>query len=146
MPDGEIFTGPIEDSAEGTIAFSFPAFYAGREATGVKLTFKKGKVVKATAAKGENVLTSLLDTDPGARRIGELAIGTNYGIDRFTRNTLFDEKIGGTVHMALGASIPESGGVNESGIHWDIVTDMRDGGLIYADGKVIYRNGKFVIK
>jgi aminopeptidase len=146
MPDGEIFTGPIEDTAEGTIAFSFPAFYAGREATGVKLTFKKGKVVKATAAKGENVLTSLLDTDPGARRVGEVAIGTNYGIDRFTRNTLFDEKIGGTVHMALGASLPESGGVNESGIHWDIVTDMRDGGLIYADGKVIYRNGKFVIK
>jgi len=146
MPDGEIFTGPIEDTAEGTIAFSFPAFYAGREAAGVKLTFKKGKVVKAAATKNEEFLKAMLDTDAGARRIGEIAIGTNYGIDRFTRNTLFDEKIGGTVHMALGASLPESGGVNESGIHWDIVTDMRDGGLIYADGKVIHRNGKFVIK
>jgi aminopeptidase len=146
MPDGEIFTGPIEDTAEGTIAFSFPAFYMGREAAGVKLTFKKGLVVKASATKGEKFLKTMLDTDPGARRIGELAIGTNYAIDRFTRNTLFDEKIGGTIHMALGASLPESGGVNESGIHWDIVTDMRDGGLIYADGKVIYRNGKFLMK
>jgi len=146
MPDGEIFTGPIEDTAEGTIAFSFPGFYMGREAQGVKLTFQKGRVVKAAASKGESFLKSMLDSDAGARRIGEIAIGTNYGIDRFTKNTLFDEKIGGTVHMALGASLPESGGVNQSGIHWDIVTDMRKGGLIYADGRVIYRNGRFVIK
>ena len=145
MPDGEIFTGPIEDSVEGTILFSFPAFYYGREAHDVELTFKKGKVTRATAAKGADVLKSMLDTDEGARRVGEFAIGTNYAIQQFTRNTLFDEKIGGTVHVAVGSSIPESGGVNESGIHWDMVTDMRDGGRIYADGKVVYKDGDFVI-
>lgn len=145
MPDGEIFTGPIEDSVEGTMSFSFPAFYYGREAQGVELTFKKGRVTKATAAKGQDVLEQMLDTDEGARRVGEFAVGTNYAIQRFTRNTLFDEKIGGTVHMAVGSSIPESGGVNESGIHWDMVTDMRDGGRIYADGKVIYKDGQFTI-
>jgi aminopeptidase len=143
MPDGEIFTGPIEDSVEGTIAFSFPAYYMGREALGVKLAFKKGKVVKASASKGEDYLLAMLDSDEGARRVGEFAIGTNYGIQKFTRNTLFDEKIGGTIHMAVGASLPESGGVNQSGVHWDMVTDMRDGGAIYADGKVIYKDGKF---
>ncbi len=146
MPDGEIFTGPIEDSVEGKIAFSFPACYAGREVHGVRLTFKKGKVVKAAADKGEDFLHAMLDTDEGARRIGEFAIGTNYNIQKFTKNTLFDEKIGGTIHMALGASLPESGGVNESGIHWDIVNDLRSGGTIYADGKVIHKDGKFVLK
>jgi aminopeptidase len=145
MPDGEIFTGPIEDSVEGTISFSFPAFYYGREALSVALTFRKGKVVKATADKGADFLKSMLDTDEGARRVGEFAVGTNYAIQEFTRNTLFDEKIGGTVHMAVGSSIPESRGVNESGIHWDMVTDMRDGGRIYADGKIVYRNGQFAI-
>jgi aminopeptidase len=146
MPDGEIFTGPIEDSVEGTVSFSFPAYYAGREADGVALTFKKGKVVKATATKNQDFLTAMLDSDDGARRIGEFAIGTNYSIQKFTRNTLFDEKIGGTFHMALGASIPESGGLNQSGVHWDIVNDMRQDGKIYADGKVIYKDGKFVIE
>ncbi|MCD4691032.1 aminopeptidase, partial [bacterium] len=145
MPDGEIFTGPIEDSIEGKIAFSFPACYAGREVHGVRLTFKKGKVVKASAEKGEDFLLAMLDTDEGSRHIGEFAIGTNYNIQRFTKNTLFDEKIGGTMHMALGASLPESGGVNESGIHWDIVNDMRDGGTIYGDGKIIHKDGKFVL-
>jgi aminopeptidase len=145
MPDGEIFTGPVEDSVEGTISFSFPAFYYGREAEGVKLTFKKGKVVKAVASKNQEFLEAMLRTDDGAKRVGEFAIGTNYSVQKFTRNTLFDEKIGGTVHMAVGASIPESGGVNESGIHWDMVTDMRDGGKIYADGKIVYKDGKFVI-
>ncbi len=143
MPDGEIFTGPIEDSVEGKISFSFPACYAGREVHGVTLTFKKGKVVKATADKGEDFLLATLDTDEGARRVGEFAIGTNYSIQTFTKNTLFDEKIGGTMHMAVGASLPESGGTNQSGVHWDMVNDMRDGGVIYADGKVIYRDGKF---
>ncbi len=146
MPDGEIFTGPIEDSVEGRISFSFPACYAGREAHGVTLTFKKGRVVKATADKGEDFLLATLDTDKGARRVGEFAIGTNYSIQKFTKNTLFDEKIGGTMHMAVGASLPESGGTNESGVHWDMVNDMRDGGVIYADGKVIYRDGRFVLK
>ncbi|MBD3368607.1 MAG: aminopeptidase [Candidatus Eisenbacteria bacterium] len=143
MPDGEIFTGPVEDSVEGTISFSYPAFYFGREAHGVQLTFKKGRVTKAKAAKGEDFLHAMLDSDEGARRIGEFAIGTNYAVQQFTRNTLFDEKIGGTVHMAVGASIPESGGVNESGVHWDMVTDMRDGGKIYADGRIVYKDGKF---
>jgi aminopeptidase len=146
MPDGEIFTGPVEDSVEGTVSFSFPAYYAGKEADGVSLTFKKGKVVKATATKNQDFLTAMLDSDEGARRVGEFAIGTNYSIQKFTRNTLFDEKIGGTFHMALGASIPESGGLNQSGVHWDIVNDMREGGTIYADGRVIYKNGKFVIE
>ena len=145
MPDGEIFTGPIEDSVEGTVSFSFPAYYSGREADGVKLTFKKGKVVKATASKNQDFLHAMLDSDEGARRVGEFAIGTNYSIQKFTKNTLFDEKIGGTFHMALGASIPESGGKNESGVHWDIVNDMRDGGKIYADGKIIYKDGAFTI-
>jgi aminopeptidase len=145
MPDGEIFTGPVEDSVEGTISFSFPAYYAGKEADGVKLTFKKGKVVKATASKNAELLHAMLDSDEGARRVGEFAIGTNYAIQKFTKNTLFDEKIGGTMHMALGASIPESGGVNESGVHWDIVNDMRTGGKIYADGKIIYKDGQFTI-
>ena len=146
MPDGEIFTGPVEDSVEGTITFSFPAYYMGKEAEGVTLTFKRGRVVKAKAAKGQDVLDAMLGTDEGARRVGEFAIGTNYAVQRFTRNTLFDEKIGGTVHLALGASIPESGGVNESGIHWDMVTDMRSGGKIYADGKLIYKDGQFRIE
>jgi aminopeptidase len=110
------------------------------------LTFKKGKVTKATAGKGQDFLRAMLDTDEGARRVGEFAIGTNYGIQEFTKNTLFDEKIGGTIHMALGASIPESGGTNESGIHWDIVNDMRKGGKIYADGKIVYKNGEFTIE
>ncbi len=145
MPDGEIFTGPVEDSVEGTISFSYPAFYYGREALGVRLTFKKGRVTKAKATKGEEFLHAMLDSDEGARRVGEFAIGTNYAVQQFTRNTLFDEKIGGTVHMAVGASIPESGGINESGVHWDMVTDMRDGGKIYADGRIVYKDGKFAI-
>ena len=101
--------------------------------------------MKATASKNEDFLNAMLDSDEGARRVGEFAIGTNYSIQKFTKNTLFDEKIGGTFHMALGASLPESGGVNQSGVHWDIVNDMRDGGKIYADGKIIYKDGKFTI-
>jgi aminopeptidase len=145
MPDGEIFTGPVEDSVEGTVSFSFPGYYSGKEADGIRLTFKKGKVVQAGATKNEDFLNTMLDSDEGARRVGEFAIGTNYAVQKFTRNTLFDEKIGGTFHMALGASIPESGGVNQSGVHWDIVNDMRNGGKIYADGKIIYKDGNFTI-
>lgn len=143
MPSGEVFTGPIEDSVEGTIAFTFPACYGGREVHDVRLTFKKGKVVKATASKGQDFLHSMLDTDEGARFVGEIAVGTNYAIQRFTKNTLFDEKIGGTIHMAVGTSYPESGGLNKSGIHWDMVADMRKGGKIYADGRIIYKDGQF---
>jgi aminopeptidase len=145
MPSGEIFTGPIEDSVEGKIAFSFPACYGGREVHDVRLTFKKGKVVKATASKGQDFLHSTLDTDDGARFVGEIAVGTNYAITQFTKNTLFDEKIGGTIHMAVGSSYPKSGGLNKSAIHWDMVTDMREGGKIYADGKIIYKDGRFTL-
>jgi len=143
MPSGEIFTGPVEDSVEGTIRFSFPACYAGREVHDVRLTFKKGKVVAAKASKGADFLEATLDTDEGARYVGEIAVGTNYSVQKFTKNTLFDEKIGGTIHMAVGASYPDSGGQNESSVHWDMVNDMRDGGKIYADGKVVYENGHF---
>lgn len=145
FPDGEIFTTPKEDAVDGHIRFSFPAFLSGREADGVELTFKEGKVVEAKARKNEAFLLSMLDTDEGSRRLGEFAIGTNYEITRFTRNTLFDEKIGGTCHLAVGASYPETGGINKSGIHWDMVCDLKKGGEIAADGKVIYKDGQFTI-
>ena len=145
FPDGEIFTTPIETSVDGAVRFSYPAFYVGREADGVQLTFKNGRVTEASATKNQEFLLAMLDTDEGSRRLGEFAIGTNYEITRFTRNTLFDEKIGGTCHMAVGASYPETGGTNRSGIHWDIVCDLKKGGTIEADGKLIYRDGKFMI-
>ncbi|XUW99999.1 MAG: aminopeptidase [Dehalogenimonas sp.] len=145
MPDGEVFTGPIEDSAEGHVYFSYPAINEGREVTGVRLWFEKGKCVKATAEKNEEYLNKILDTDPGARYLGELAIGTNEGIKNFTREILFDEKIGGSFHMALGAGIPETGAKNESAIHWDMVCDLRNGGEIIVDGELLYKNGEFVI-
>jgi aminopeptidase len=146
FPDGEVFTGPVEDSVNGHIRFSFPGIYAGKEIEDIRLEFMDGKVIKATAGKGEELLQALLDTDAGARYVGEVAVGTNFGIQQFTRNMLFDEKIGGTVHLALGASYPESGGKNESGIHWDMLCDMRDGGEIYADDQLIYKSGKFLLK
>lgn len=144
FPDGEVFTGPVEDSVEGHIRFSFPGIYAGKEIEDIRLTFKKGKVVKAEATKGEELLLALIDTDEGSRTLGEIAIGTNYGIQQFTRNMLFDEKIGGTVHAALGAAYPSTNAKNESSIHWDMLCDMRDGGKIYADGELFYENGKFL--
>lgn len=145
FPDGEIFTSPIEDSAQGTIRYTFPAVYRGREVLDVRLTFEKGKVIKAQAAKGEEFLLSMIDMDEGARYIGEFSFGTNYGIQRFTKNTLFDEKIGGTIHIALGAALPESGGKNKSALHWDMVCDLRPEGEVYADGELIFKNGKFLI-
>ncbi len=144
FPDGEIFTCPIEDSAEGTVRFTYPAYYHGREVEGVVFSFKNGVAEKAEASRNHKFLTDILDMDEGGRRIGEFAIGTNYEIKQFTRNTLFDEKIGGTFHMAMGASLPEAGGKNKSGFHWDMVCDMHEG-EITADGKIIYRNGKFEI-
>jgi len=146
MPDGEVFTGPVEDSVEGHVYFSYPAIYQGREVTGVRLWFEKGRVVKATAEKNEDFLLQMLDTDEGSRYVGEFAIGTNEGITRFTGEILFDEKINGSFHMALGASPPESGGKNESAIHWDMVCDLRDGGEIWVDDELLYQNGKFVIE
>ncbi len=145
MPDGEFFTGPVEDSVEGEIAFSFPATYGGREVAGVKFRFEGGKVVDATAERGEEFLIEMLDTDDGARRLGELGIGTNYGIATGTKEILLDEKIGGTVHMAIGASYPETGGVNDSAVHWDMVCDLRQGGSITVDGTELQRDGRFVV-
>lgn len=145
MPDGEFFTGPVEDSVNGHVAFSFPATYGGREVSGVELDFKDGKVVDAKAQQGEDFLLKMLDTDEGARRLGELGIGTNYGIATGTKEILLDEKIGGTVHMAVGMSYPETGGVNDSAIHWDLVCDLRDGGRIEVDGELLQENGEFKV-
>jgi aminopeptidase len=145
MPDGEFFTGPVEDSVEGEVSFHLPAVIGGREVSGVKLRFEAGKVVDASAERGEEYLLKLLDTDPGARRLGELGIGTNYGIDRGTREVLLDEKLGGTVHMAVGASYPESGGANESAVHTDLVCDLRLGGKLEVDGVVMQEDGRFVV-
>lgn len=145
MPDGEIFTGPVEDSAEGHIRFSYPAIYRGREVDGVHLWFEEGRAVKATASKGEDFLKQILNTDRGARYIGELGIGNNFAIDRFVKDMLFDEKIGGSIHLALGMSYKETGGKNESAIHWDILKDLRQGGEIWLDGELLQKNGKWLI-
>ena len=145
MPDGEVFTGPVEDSVEGHVYFSYPAIHGGREVTGVRLWFEHGRVVKASAEKNEAFLIQTLDTDAGARFVGEFAIGTNDAITSFTREILFDEKISGSFHIALGAGYPETGSKNESAIHWDMICDLRDGGEIWVDDKLLYRSGKFVI-
>ncbi|MEJ2149077.1 MAG: aminopeptidase [Chloroflexota bacterium] len=145
FPDGEIFTGPVRESVNGWVRFSYPAIYQSREVEGVELTFEDGKVVKATAQKGEEFLNSVLDTDEGARYLGEFAIGTNEGIQQFTRNILFDEKIGGTIHMAVGAGYPETGSKNHSAVHWDMICDMRSGGEIVVDGHLFYKDGKFQV-
>jgi aminopeptidase len=145
MPDGEFFTGPVEDSASGEVTFTYPAIYGGREVTGIKLRFEEGRVVDASADRNEKFLLEMLDTDEGARRLGELGIGANYGIDRFTKEILLDEKIGGTVHLALGMSYPETGGLNNSALHWDMVCDLRDGGRITVDGEELQVDGKFVV-
>ena len=144
MPDGEIFTGPVEPSVEGWVRFTYPAVYGGRVVEGVELTFQQGKVIKATAKKNQNFLHEMLSSDNGAVYLGEFAIGTNFGIDRFTKNILFDEKIGGTFHMALGAGYPETGSVNKSAIHWDMICDMRQDATITVDGDLFYKDGAFV--
>jgi len=145
MPDGEFFTGPVEDSAEGEITFHLPATYAGREVAGVRFRFADGKVVDASAERGEEFLIEMLDTDEGARRLGELGIGTNFGISDGTGEILLDEKIGGTVHLAVGESYPETGGVNQSAIHWDMICDLRRGGSITVDGELLQKDGEFVV-
>jgi len=144
MPDGEIFTGPVENSVNGWVRFSYPAIYAGREVEDVELHFEVGKVVQASAKKGEDLLLEMLDTDAGARYMGEFAIGTNNKIERFIKSMLFDEKLGGTIHMALGHSALGTG-ENESAIHWDMLCDMRDGGQIFVDGELFYDSGEFRI-
>ncbi len=144
MPCGEIFTGPVENTAEGFIQYSYPVCHAGREVDGIRLVFRKGKVVEATAEKNGKFLNAMLDMDDGARRLGEFGIGTNYGIQKFIKNILFDEKIGGSIHLALGQSYSETGGINRSALHWDMIKDLRQGGAIYIDGKVFQKDGKFV--
>jgi aminopeptidase len=144
FPDGEIFTGPVEDSVNGWIRFKYPAVEYGQEVTDIELWFENGKVVKEKASKNQELLTAMLETDPGARYLGEWGIGTNYGIQRFTKNMLFDEKIGGTIHFAVGAGFPESGSKNDSGIHWDMLCDMHQA-EIHVDGDLFYQNGRSVI-
>ncbi len=145
FPDGEIFTGPVEDSANGQVRFSYPACEGGREVEDVRLWFENGKVIKATAAKNEEFLLTMIDTDEGARYLGEFAFGTNQGVQRFTKNILFDEKIGGTVHMALGTGYPETGSQNRSAIHWDMICDLRQGGEVWVDGVLFAKDGRFTI-
>ncbi len=147
IPGGEFFCCPVEDSAEGAIAFTeFPAVYAGRELNGIRLRFERGRVVDASAETNEAYLIETLDSDEGARRLGELGIGCNPGITRYMRNTLFDEKIDGTVHFALGNGMPNLGGRNESRIHWDIVKDLRlPGTRIELDGEVVQQDGTWLI-
>jgi len=144
MPDGEIFTSPVETATEGEIRFSFPAIFHGRGVEDVRLRFEGGRVVHAEAGEGEDYLRSLLDMDDGARILGELAFGMNYEIDRFTRDILFDEKIGGTMHLALGASFKKVGGLNDSGLHWDMICDLRTDGEVYADGELVWKAGRFL--
>jgi aminopeptidase len=146
MPDGEVFYSPIEDTAEGVIAFTeFPAVYLGHDVERARLVFREGRVVEATAAAGEEFLRQLLATDEGASRLGEVGLGCNPRITRFTHNVLFDEKIAGTIHLALGASYTYAGGRNESAIHWDMVKDLRPGGELYADGELVQRDGIWLI-
>ena len=144
FPDGEIFTGPVESSAKGWVRFKYPAIFHGQEVADIELWFEDGKVVKETASKNQDLLTSTLNTDEGARYLGEWGIGTNYGITRFTKDMLFDEKIGGTIHFAAGAGYPETGSKNDSAIHWDMLCDMADSEVM-VDGELFYKNGKPVI-
>lgn len=145
FPDGEIFTGPVEGGTNGVVSFSYPAIYGGQAVEGIRLEFKDGKVVDARAEKNEAFLVRTLDTDEGSRILGELGIGTNFGIESFSGEILLDEKIGGTVHLAVGASYPETGGVNQSAVHWDMVCDLRGGGRISVDGETLMEGGKLAV-
>ena len=144
MPDGEVYTSPLETVTEGEIGFAFPALFHGREVDGIRLRFEAGRVVSAEASRGQEYLDAMLELDDGARCLGEVAFGLNYEIDRFTRNTLFDEKIGGTMHVALGSSFEDLGGQNRSALHWDLVCDLRAEGEVYADGELVWRAGRFL--
>jgi aminopeptidase len=144
IPDGEVYTAPVDDSAEGVIAFEYPAVYAGQSIRGIRLEFRAGEVVAATADTGEEFLQQILTIDGGARRIGEFGIGVNFGIDRFVGDVLFDEKIGGTIHLALGRAYADCGGKNQSSLHWDLVKDLRSEGAIELDGRPVLENGRFL--
>jgi aminopeptidase len=141
MPDGEIFTAPVENSTEGKIYYEFPAIYGGREVSGIRLTFRNGKVVEASADKNESILREMLAADPGARVLGEFGIGANAGVTSFTRDILLDEKMGGTIHLAIGRSYAESGGRNDSAVHWDMIKDLRAEGELFLDGRPVLRTG-----
>ena len=143
MPDGEVFTSPLETETEGEIRYTFPAIFQGREVEDVRLRFRGGQVVAAEASRGDAYLQSLLALDAGARVLGEVAFGLNYEIDRFTRNILLDEKIGGTMHLALGAGFRQAGGKNSSALHWDMICDLRSEGEVYADGELVWSAGAF---
>ena len=145
MPSGEIFTGPVEDSVNGWVRFSYPSIVGGRAVSGIELKFENGKVTKASAKENEELLFAQLDTDAGSRYLGEFAIGTNFGINKFTGNILFDEKIGGTIHMAIGTGYPETGSKNRSAVHWDMICDMRNDSEIHVDGDLLYKNGEFTV-
>jgi len=149
MPDGEVFAAPLEDSVEGSVYFDFPSVYAGKEVNGVNLTFKKGKVVSFSSTTHQRFLQQMLHTDAGAKKLGEFGVGTNYAISHFMQNILFDEKMGGTIHLAVGSSYPKKelgGGKNKSAIHWDLIKDMRkNGSKILIDGKVILKDGKIIL-
>ncbi|MCU0511136.1 MAG: aminopeptidase [Anaerolineae bacterium] len=145
MPDGEIFTGPVEDSVNGTVRFSYPSIVGGRAVSGIELTFEQGRVTHARAEQNDDLLQAQLNTDAGARYLGEFAIGTNFGINKFTGSILYDEKIGGTVHMAVGMGYPETGSQNTSAVHWDMICDMRQDSEIRVDGELFYQNGAFVV-
>jgi aminopeptidase len=145
FPSGEFFTGPVEDSVNGVVSFAIPATYDGRSVEGVRLVFKDGKVVEASARQGEDYLHRMLDLDEGARYLGEFAFGNNNGVTHATRQILFDEKMGGTIHMALGQSYPETGGLNHSALHWDMICDLRQQGEVLIDGTPFLRNGKFLV-
>jgi len=144
FPDGEVFTAPHDESTDGVIAFTYPAVFEGRQVDDVRLRFRGGEVVEATASRGEDFLQEMVALDDGARRVGELAFGLNDAVSVFTRNILFDEKIGGTMHLALGSAYPECGGTNRSALHWDMICDLRSGGEVYADGELVYRDGRFL--
>jgi aminopeptidase len=144
MPDGEVYTAPVETETTGEIRFNLPAVFAGREVDDVRLRFEGGRVVQAEAASGEDYLRAMLDMDEGSRILGECAFGLNFEIDRFTHNTLFDEKMGGTMHFALGSAYARSGGTNKSGLHWDMILDLREEGEVYADGELIWQRGRFL--
>ena len=143
FPSGEVFTGPVEDSVNGRVRFDVPTLFSGQPVENIELEFKAGRVVAARAERGDQMLQSALDTDAGSRFLGEFAFGLNYGISRATRNILFDEKIGGTIHMAIGAGYPETGSQNRSAIHWDMIKDMKQG-VVLADGRPVYESGRFI--
>ena len=146
LPDGEVFTGPVETSIEGDVRFTYPAAFRGRIVEGIELRFERGEVVSARATRGQAFLEEMITIDDGARRVGEFSFGMNEAVSEFTLNTLFDEKIGGTIHLALGKSYPETGGTNASALHWDLVCDLRERSEVYADGELVYRDGRFLVE